>query len=156
MTGEKTHTERDDKGIMGYSYRIWVSNVQELKDEILDESHSSSRMGKKMFDFPKSKGGAPETQWTFMTPGDSRIEMGIDSYGFCCRLTKDESQSYAIWTDGQSERSIQTLEDMLRVCAIDFKGSWDDHLPLIEFSYNNSFHASIGMPPYEALYGRRC
>ena len=58
-------------------------------------------------------------------------------------------------TDGQSERTIQTIEDMLEVCAIDFKGNWDDHLPLIEFSYNNSYHASIGMPPYEALYGRK-
>ncbi|KAD5508373.1 hypothetical protein E3N88_16076 [Mikania micrantha] len=45
---------------------------------------------------------------------------------------------------------------MLRACIIDFGGSWDDHLPLVEFSYNNSYHASIGMPPYEALYGRRC
>ena len=45
---------------------------------------------------------------------------------------------------------------MLRVCAIDFKGNWDEHLPLVEFSYNNSYHASIGMPPYEALYGRKC
>ncbi|KAJ9553357.1 hypothetical protein OSB04_017402 [Centaurea solstitialis] len=59
-------------------------------------------------------------------------------------------------TDGQSERTIQTLEDMLRACALDFGGSWDDHLPLAEFSYNNSHHSSIGMPPYEALYGRRC
>ncbi|KAL8103407.1 hypothetical protein AgCh_027832 [Apium graveolens] len=55
-----------------------------------------------------------------------------------------------------SERTIQTLEDMLRVCAIHFKGNWDDYLSLIEFAYNNSYHASIGMPPYEALYGRRC
>ncbi|KAD3641199.1 hypothetical protein E3N88_30423 [Mikania micrantha] len=45
---------------------------------------------------------------------------------------------------------------MLRACIIDFDGNWDDHLPLVEFSYNNSYHASIGMPPYEALYGRRC
>ena len=45
---------------------------------------------------------------------------------------------------------------MLRTCVLDFKGNWDDHLPLIEFSYNNSYHASIGMPPYEALYGRKC
>ncbi|KAJ9544711.1 hypothetical protein OSB04_024418 [Centaurea solstitialis] len=59
-------------------------------------------------------------------------------------------------TDGQSERTIQALEDMLRACALDFGGSWDDHLPLAEFSYNNSHHSSIGMPPYEALYGRRC
>ncbi|XP_074347146.1 uncharacterized protein LOC141685975 [Apium graveolens] len=56
----------------------------------------------------------------------------------------------------ENERTIQTIEDMLRVCAIDFKGSWDEHLPLVEFAYNNSYHASIGMPPYEALYGRKC
>ncbi|KAL8120168.1 hypothetical protein AgCh_017344 [Apium graveolens] len=61
-----------------------------------------------------------------------------------------------IETDGQSDRTIQTIEDMLRVCALDFEGSWDEHLPLVEFSYNNSYHASIGMPPYEPLYGRRC
>ncbi|KAL0411229.1 UNVERIFIED_CONTAM: Transposon Tf2-11 polyprotein [Sesamum latifolium] len=59
-------------------------------------------------------------------------------------------------TDGQSERTIQTLEDMMRACVIEFRGNWDDHLPLIEFAYNNSFHSSIGMAPYEALYGRKC
>ncbi|PHT63815.1 hypothetical protein T459_32344 [Capsicum annuum] len=59
-------------------------------------------------------------------------------------------------TDGQAERTIQTLEDMLRACVIDFKGSWVDHLPLVEFAYNNSYHASIKMAPFEALYGRRC
>ncbi|KAL4195087.1 hypothetical protein AMTRI_Chr05g62760 [Amborella trichopoda] len=59
-------------------------------------------------------------------------------------------------TDGQSERTIQTLEDMLRACVIDFTGSWDEHLPLIEFAYNNSFQASIQMAPYEVLYGRKC
>ncbi|WMV50450.1 hypothetical protein MTR67_043835 [Solanum verrucosum] len=45
---------------------------------------------------------------------------------------------------------------MLRACVIDFKGNWDDHLPLIEFAYNNSYHSNIQMTPYEALYGRRC
>ncbi|XP_070035474.1 uncharacterized protein [Nicotiana tomentosiformis] len=59
-------------------------------------------------------------------------------------------------TDGQAERTIQTLEDMLRVYVIDFRGSWDDHLPLIEFAYKNSYHSSIQMAPYEALYGRKC
>ncbi|WMV14317.1 hypothetical protein MTR67_007702 [Solanum verrucosum] len=59
-------------------------------------------------------------------------------------------------TNGQAERTIQTLEDMLRACVIDFKGNWDDHLPLIEFAYNNNYHSSIQMAPYEALYGRRC
>ena len=55
------------------------------------------------------------------------------------------STAYHPQTDGQSERTIQTLEDMLRACVIDFGGNWDDHLPLVEFSYNNSYHASIGM-----------
>ncbi|KAK4392755.1 Transposon Tf2-11 polyprotein [Sesamum angolense] len=59
-------------------------------------------------------------------------------------------------TDGQSERTIQTLEDMMRACIMEFKCNWDDHLPLMEFAYNNSFHSSIDMAPYEASYGRRC
>ena len=58
--------------------------------------------------------------------------------------------------DGQTERTIQTLEDMLRACIIDFKGSWDKHLSLVKFNYNNTFHSSISMVPYEALYDRRC
>ncbi|WMV25598.1 hypothetical protein MTR67_018983 [Solanum verrucosum] len=58
--------------------------------------------------------------------------------------------------DGQVECTIKTLEYMLRACVIDFKGNWDDHLPLIEFSYNNSYHSSIGKAPFEELYGRRC
>ena len=58
--------------------------------------------------------------------------------------------------DGQAECTIQTLEDMLRACVVDFKGSWVEHLPLIEFAYNNSFHSSIKMAPFEALYGKRC
>ena len=59
-------------------------------------------------------------------------------------------------TDGQSKRVIQVLEDMLRSCVIDYEDSWDRHIPLVEFVYNNSFHSSIGMAPYEALYGRKC
>ena len=59
-------------------------------------------------------------------------------------------------TDGQFERTIQILEDMLRACVLDFGGSWSDYLPLAEFAYNNSFQSSIGMAPYEALYGRPC
>ena len=58
-------------------------------------------------------------------------------------------------TDGQSKRTIQTLEDMLRTCVIELQGSWDKHLLLMEFAYNNTFHSSLGMAPYEALYGRK-
>ncbi|KAL8120002.1 hypothetical protein AgCh_017219 [Apium graveolens] len=66
------------------------------------------------------------------------------------------STAYHPQIDGQRERTIQTIEDMLRTCTLDFEGNWDDHLPFIEFSYNNSYHASINIPPYEALYGRKC
>ncbi|GJW10688.1 putative reverse transcriptase domain-containing protein [Tanacetum coccineum] len=68
----------------------------------------------------------------------------------------DMSTAYHPETDGQSERTIQTLEDMLRACVIDFENGWERHLPLIEFSYNNSYHASIKVAPFEALYGRKC
>ncbi|GJW53714.1 putative reverse transcriptase domain-containing protein [Tanacetum coccineum] len=67
----------------------------------------------------------------------------------------DMSTAYRPQTNGQSERIIQTLKDMLRACVIDFGSSWDSHLPLVEFSYNNSYHASIKAAPYEALYGRK-
>ena len=59
-------------------------------------------------------------------------------------------------TDGQSEIVIRILEDMLRSCVIDLEGSWDRHIALVEFVCNNSFQSSIGMAPYEALYGRKC
>ncbi|KAJ0434684.1 putative nucleotidyltransferase, Ribonuclease H [Helianthus annuus] len=68
----------------------------------------------------------------------------------------DMSTAYHPQTDGQSERTIQTLEDMLRACVIDFGNGWEKHLPLVEFSYNNSYHTSIQAAPFEALYGRKC
>ncbi|GJR96912.1 putative reverse transcriptase domain-containing protein [Tanacetum coccineum] len=66
------------------------------------------------------------------------------------------STAYHPKTDGQSERTIQTLEYMLRACVINFGKGWVKHLPLADFSYNNSYHASIKASPYEALYGRKC
>nr|GEU82090.1 putative reverse transcriptase domain-containing protein [Tanacetum cinerariifolium] len=68
----------------------------------------------------------------------------------------DMSTAYHPKTDGQSERTIQTLEDMLRACVINFGKGWVNHFPLVEFSYNNSYHASIKAAPFEALYGRKC
>ncbi|GJV56868.1 putative reverse transcriptase domain-containing protein, partial [Tanacetum coccineum] len=67
----------------------------------------------------------------------------------------DMSTAFHPQTDGQSERTIQTLEDMLRACILDFRGSWDVHLPLVEFSYNNSYHSSVRCALFEALYGRK-
>nr|GFB33078.1 putative reverse transcriptase domain-containing protein [Tanacetum cinerariifolium] len=66
------------------------------------------------------------------------------------------STVYHSETDGQSERTIPTLEDMFHACAIDFGKGWVNHSPLVEFSYNNSYHASIKAAPFEALYGRKC
>ena len=66
------------------------------------------------------------------------------------------SSAYHPQTNGQFERTIQSLEDLLRTCVLDHLGAWDEVLPLVEFTYNNNFHANIGMAPYETLYGRRC
>ncbi|GJZ23843.1 putative reverse transcriptase domain-containing protein [Tanacetum coccineum] len=68
----------------------------------------------------------------------------------------DMSTAYHPQTDGQSERTIQTLEDMLHACVIHFRKGWVNHLPLAEFSYNNSYHASIKAASFEALYGQKC
>ena len=68
----------------------------------------------------------------------------------------DLSTAFHPQIDGQSERTIQVLEDMLRACVLEFGGQWDQFLPLAEFAYNNSYHSSIQMAPFEALYGRRC
>ncbi|GJS61480.1 putative reverse transcriptase domain-containing protein [Tanacetum coccineum] len=94
------------------------------------------------------------------------IPMNEKTTSFCVKVLEvsskslgtnlDMSTAYHPETDGQSERTIQTLEDMLRACVIDFGSGWDKHLPLAEFSYNNSYHASIKAAPFEALYGRKC
>ncbi|GKE56366.1 putative reverse transcriptase domain-containing protein [Tanacetum coccineum] len=80
--------------------------------------------------------------------------MEVTSKGIGTHL--DMSTAYHSQTDGLSERTIQTIEDILRACAIDFGKGLVNHLPLVEFSYNNSYHASIKAAPFEAFYGRKC
>nr|GEW12408.1 reverse transcriptase domain-containing protein [Tanacetum cinerariifolium] len=89
------------------------------------------------------------------------LEHVIDSQGIysmqdALGTQLDMSTAYHSKTDRQSERTIQTLEDMLRACVIDFRKSWEKDLPLVEFSYNNSYHVSIKAAPFEALYGQKC
>ncbi|GJW66996.1 putative reverse transcriptase domain-containing protein [Tanacetum coccineum] len=79
------------------------------------------------------------------------------------KKTRIHNSQYGVYTffhtptsDGQSERTIQTLEDMLRACMIDFGNDWHRHLPLVEFLYNNSYYTSIKATPFEALYGHKC
>ncbi|CAL2240064.1 unnamed protein product [Prunus armeniaca] len=77
-------------------------------------------------------------------------------HGAPVSIVSDRMQAFHPQTDGQSERTIQTLEDMLRSCVLQLKDNWDTHLALVEFAYNNSYHSSIEMALYEALYGRMC
>ncbi|GJU90656.1 putative reverse transcriptase domain-containing protein [Tanacetum coccineum] len=92
--------------------------------------------------------------FVIVTPSLNRISGGHVCKAMGNRL--DISTAYHLQTDGQSERTYKTLEDMLCACVIDFGNGWEGHLPLIEFSYNNSYHASIKAAPFEALYGRKC
>ncbi|KAI3819720.1 hypothetical protein L1987_13568 [Smallanthus sonchifolius] len=102
----------------------------------------------------------PEWKWEHITMDFitklPRTAKGHDTiWVIVDRLTKS-AHFLPIRETFSSERLVETLEDMLRACIIDFGGSWDSHLPLAEFSYNNSHQVTIGMPPYEMLYGRRC
>ena len=87
------------------------------------------------------------------SPFNSRFWQTLQK-ALCTRLNL--STAYHPQTDGQTERTIQTLEDMLTAYVVDFGGSWDTHLPLLEFSYNNSYHTSIQCAPFETLYGQKC
>nr|GEX92656.1 putative reverse transcriptase domain, ribonuclease H-like domain, aspartic peptidase domain protein [Tanacetum cinerariifolium] len=87
---------------------------------------------------------------------DQQMETKEDDVVKALRTRLDMSTAYHPQIDGQSEQTIMTLEDMLRAYGIDFGSSWDTHLPLAKFSYNNSYHLSIRCSPFEALYGRKC
>ncbi|GKA10989.1 putative reverse transcriptase domain-containing protein [Tanacetum coccineum] len=102
----------------------------------------------------------PEWKWDNITmdfvtklPKSSK---GYDTIWNALGTNLDMSTAYHPQTDKQSKRTIQTLEDMLRACAIEFRKGWVNHLSLVKFSYNNSYHASIKAAPFEALYGRKC
>nr|GEV55019.1 putative reverse transcriptase domain-containing protein [Tanacetum cinerariifolium] len=106
----------------------------------------------------------PEWKWEKITmdfvSGLPRTSSGYDSIWKTLQealgTQLNMSTAYHSETNGQSKRTIQTLKDMLRACVIDFGNSWDRHLSLVEFSYNNNYHASIKATPFEALYGRNC
>ncbi|CAN6721578.1 unnamed protein product [Malus baccata var. baccata] len=154
---------------------MYVPNNEELKKEILDEAHCSAYAmhpgGTKMYHTIR-----PFYYW----PGMKReiAEYVVKYHGVPVNIISDRdprftskfwiafqealgtrllySTTYHPQTDGQSERTIQTLEDMLRSSVMQFGDSWHDRLDLMEFAYNNSFHSSIGMSPFEALYGKAC
>ncbi|GKD43173.1 putative reverse transcriptase domain-containing protein, partial [Tanacetum coccineum] len=98
----------------------------------------------------------PRADGTLCLNGQSWLPCYGDLRTNALGINLDMSTAYHPQTDGQSERTIQTLEDMMHACTIDFGKGWVNHLPLVEFSYNNSYHASIKVAPFEALYGRKC
>ncbi|GKE63326.1 reverse transcriptase domain-containing protein [Tanacetum coccineum] len=130
----------------------WLPLFGNLRDLIMHESHKSK--------YSIHPGRMSEAIRLTGTTKDSYVESFHDQ--ILAIITKcfipqlDMSMAYHLETDGQSERTIQTLEDMLQACVIDFGKGWEKHLPLVEFSYNNSYHVSIKAAPFEALYGRKC
>ncbi|GJW90860.1 putative reverse transcriptase domain-containing protein [Tanacetum coccineum] len=149
--------ETRSDGIQCFEGRIWLPLFGGLRDLIMHESHKS-----KYSIHPGSDKMYQDLKKLYWAKHKDEIATYVIKYfGNSLQESRmgtqlDMSTAYHPETDGQSERTIQTLEDMLRACVIDFGSSWDRHLPLVEFSYNNSYHASIKAAPFEALYGRKC
>ncbi|GJS99839.1 putative reverse transcriptase domain-containing protein [Tanacetum coccineum] len=124
-----------------------VAVICGLRDLIMHESHKS-----KYSIHPGSDKMYQDLKQLYWWPN---MKADIATYK-ALGINLDMSTAYYPQTDGQRERTIQMLEDMLRAYVIDFGSSWDRHLPLVEFSYNNSYHTSIKAAPFEALYRRKC
>ncbi|GKE47249.1 putative reverse transcriptase domain-containing protein [Tanacetum coccineum] len=147
LHGLDQQMERKEDESLYFMDRIWVPLVGDVRMVILNEAHKSN-----YYVHPGVDKIYYDLRDMYWWPGMKRDIAIYKALG--TRL--DLSTAYHPQTDGQSEHTIQTLEDMLRACVIDFGGSWDVHLPLAEFSYNNSYHSSIRCAPFEALYGRKC
>ncbi|GJY13895.1 putative reverse transcriptase domain-containing protein [Tanacetum coccineum] len=111
------------------SRKLWVPLVGDVRMVILNEVHKSKYS---------------------VHPGADKMYYDLRDMYWWPGMKTD----IAIYVNGQSEHTIQTLKYMLRACIIDFSGSWDVHLPLVEFSYNNSYNLSIRCAPFEALYDK--
>nr|GEX02964.1 retrotransposon protein, putative, Ty3-gypsy subclass [Tanacetum cinerariifolium] len=137
--------ERKEDGGLYFAERIWVPVYGNLRTLIMNKVHATR---------------TPKTLGITSTTRDSRMEIGEHHNGLhkqkALGTRLDLSTTYHPKTNKQSKRTIQTLEDMLRACAIDFGKNWDTHLPLVEFKYNNSYHSSVKCTPFEALYGKKC
>ncbi|KAL1545794.1 hypothetical protein AAHA92_22478 [Salvia divinorum] len=150
--------------------RLYVPNNEALRNEIMNEAHETPYTA-----HPRSTKMYQDMKWQFWW---DRRKRSIASYVERLTITSDRDSKFTsrFWMslqrelgtrlnfstaihpqiDGQSKRTIQTLEDMLRAVVLDRGGSCESMLPLIEFAYNNSYQATINMVPYEALYGRKC
>ncbi|GJZ25037.1 putative reverse transcriptase domain-containing protein [Tanacetum coccineum] len=162
LRGLDEQMERKSDGALYHMDRIWVPLTSGVRTLIMDKAHKSrtssghdsmwvivDRLTKSAYFLPIRK--------DFKMDRLARLYLNeIMARHNALGTRLDMSTAYHPHTDGQSERTIQTLEDMLRACVIDFERSWYFHLPLVEFSYNNSYHSSVRCTPFEALYGRKC
>ncbi|GJW38566.1 putative reverse transcriptase domain-containing protein [Tanacetum coccineum] len=164
----KQEFETRPNGILCIRNMSWLPCFGDLRDLIMHESHKS-----KYSIHPGSDKMYHDLKQLYWWPN---MKVDIATYVskcLTCLRVKAEYQkpsgllkalgtrldmsiAYHPQTDDQSERTIQTLEDMLRPCVIDFRNGWDRHLPLVEFSYNNSYHTNIKAASFEALYGCKC
>nr|GEU44097.1 putative reverse transcriptase domain-containing protein [Tanacetum cinerariifolium] len=147
----KEKLEPRTDGTLCLNNRSWLPCYGDLRTLIMHESYKSNYYvhpsSNKMYQEMKLLYSWPNMKADIATYRVFQKDMGT-------RL--DTSMAYHLETDRQSKRTIQTLEDMLRACVINFGNGWERHLPLVEFSYNNSYHASIKASSFEALYGRKC
>nr|GEX43459.1 hypothetical protein [Tanacetum cinerariifolium] len=130
--------ELRNEGALYYLDQIWVPLKGDVRILIMDKAFKSKYS---------------------VHPGADKMYYDLKDRYWWPSIKKDiavYSMQEALGTDGQIKRTIQTLEDMLRACVLDFKGSLDVHLLLVEFSYNNSYHSSVRCASFEALYGRKC
>ncbi|GKC88451.1 putative reverse transcriptase domain-containing protein [Tanacetum coccineum] len=156
LHGLDQQMERKEDESLYFMDRIWVPLVGGVRTIIMDEAHKTSmeKLARLYIDEIIARHGVPVS---IISDRDGRfISRFWQTLQKALGTRLDMSTTYHPQTDRQSERTIQTLEDMLRAYVIDFGGSWDVHLPLAIFSYNNSYHSSIRCAPFEALYGRKC
>nr|GEU30758.1 putative reverse transcriptase domain-containing protein [Tanacetum cinerariifolium] len=165
-------------GTLCLNGRSWIPNLGNLRGVIMHESHKSKysihpgsdkmyQDLKKLYWWPNMKAKistyvgkcltCAKVKAEYQNPSGLLIYITIlESLNKALGTQLDMSMTYHPQTDGQSERTIQTLKDMLRACVIDFGKGWDRHIPLVEFSYNKNYHTSIKAAPFEALYGHKC
>ncbi|XP_071709067.1 uncharacterized protein [Rutidosis leptorrhynchoides] len=163
MVKRRVELLNDSRGLKTYLERVWVPLFGGLRDLILNEAHKSRLSvhpgSTKMYHDLKVLYWWP-TMKAYIAQYVERDFRFVSSFWNSLQENSGTrvnlSTAYHPQTDSQSEQTIYTLEDMLRACVLEYGGSWDYHLPLIEFAYNNSYHSGIGMPPYEMLYGIKC
>nr|GEZ07721.1 retrotransposon protein, putative, Ty3-gypsy subclass [Tanacetum cinerariifolium] len=144
---EQTEFRLDEDDVLWQGTRLCVPNDATLREALLTEAHSSP-----FSIHPGSTKMYHDHKQHFWWSGMKRDKGLQKAWG--TRL--EFSTAIHPKTDGQTERTIQILEDMLRSCALEWTGNWDNYICLVEFAYNNSWHASIKCAPFEMLYGRKC